>query len=307
LSLTKRDTPNLLSTQEIIKARGNASRATKIPVLQKIAYTTGSVRSCTGETKSSVSALVTLSWVTKTGGFHMVPVQYQNNEIGYIEDFKHKLQQLELQWAKEIEAAIYTKMDAVKSTTFTAQNAPFEFIGNVIQVPAKSQSTYLSKLYASLYQDDFNSPFNIAASPGLMPINNYFAAQGGQNAVNTLFQFGDYSFDYSNRVTPSGGADATFFVMPTGSIGILDWIDPDSRAGTRISEGNYWDKFDLPMLGMQCGLHYQMACGDNSTETGAGNEASATENFNFSFDYCLVSPYISSGASPIFKVDMLTL
>lgn len=307
LSLVKRDTPNLIRTSDIIAARGTAARTTKIPVLQRISYSLGSARSCTGETQSSTSALVTVSWSTVTGGFHMVPSQYMNNEIAYVEDFAHKMQQLELAIAKQLDSAVYTKLDAVKSTTFTADGAPFSFVSNVIQIPNGDKSTYLSELYQSLYQDDFVAPFNIVASPQLMAVNQYFANQGAGNSANTVFQFGDFSFDYSNRVTKSSGAHSTFFVMPTGSIGILDWVDPDSRAGLRINEGNYYTTFNFPMIGINSGLHVQLACADNTTEGGAGLEASVVEKFNFSFDYALVSPYISTGASPIYKADILAL
>ncbi|MCK9220208.1 MAG: hypothetical protein M0P47_09190 [Bacteroidales bacterium] len=307
LSLAKRDTPNLISTAEIIKARGTAERATKVQVLQKIAFSNTSVRTCTGATQSSVSALVTLSWVTIANGFHMVPSQYNNNDIAYVEDFKHKMQQMELAMAKEMDTAIYTKLNAVKSTTFTAENAPFAFSSSVVQIPQASKPTYLSELYQSMFQDDFVGPFNIVASPALMSVNQYFANQGAGNSANTVFQFGDFSFDYSNRVALSGGANATFFIMPNGSIGILDWIDPESRRGARLSESNYWTTATLPMIGVTSGLHVQATCADNTTEGGAGLEASVIENFNFSFDYALVSPYISAGASPIYKADILSL
>ena len=305
LSLAKRDTPNIISEAEIVKARGNAARATKIPVLQKISFTPGSVRTCTPETKYSTSALVTITWATLFNGFHMIPSQYENNEVGYIEDFKHKLQQLELQWAKTIEAAIYTKLDAVKSTTFTADGSPFDFTGSVIQIPAAYTKTYLDELYASLMADDFSAPFNMVASPGVMPVNNFFANQGQANSENTAYQFGDYSFDYSNRVTKTTGARGTFFVMPKGSLGMLTWVDPDARRKAKIAEGNYWDTFSMPMLGVDAGLHVLMACGDNGTEAGSGLEASVTENFMFSMDYAFVTPYISAGAAPIFKGDIL--
>lgn len=305
LALAKRDTPNIISEAEIVRARGTAQRATKIPVLQKITFTPDSARSCTPVTQGSTSALVTITWVTLFDGFHMVPSQYQNNEIGYVSDFNHKLRQMELSWAKTIESAIYTKLDTVKSTTFTADGSPFDFTGNVIQVPSAYQKTYLDELYASLQQDDFEAPFNIVASPGLRPVNNFFANQGQSNAENTVYQFGDYSFDYSNRVVKTTGAKATFFVMPQGSLGMLTWVDPDARMKSRISEGNYWDTFNLPTLGIEVGLHVSNACGDNTTEGGAGLEASLTENFMFSVDYGFVTPYISAGASPIFKGDLL--
>ena len=307
LSLAKRDTSNLISPQTLINARGTAARLTKVPVLQKITYTPGSTRSCTGATTNSVSALVTVSWVTWTAGFHMVPSQYENNEIAYVEDFKHKLQQLERKLAVDIEGAIYTKMDAVKSTAFSATDAPFAFTGNVITIPNASKKTYLNEIYQSMWADDFTGPFNIVGSPALMSANAFYNNQGSGNSENTMFQFGDFNFDYSNRVTKSTGAESTFFVMPTGSLAILDWVDPDSRANRRISESNYYTTFQMPMTGINTGLHVQTACGDNTTEGGAGLEASVTENYNFSVDYALITPYISAGAGPIFKADITVL
>lgn len=304
LSLAKRDTPNLITPQALIDARTNAARATKVPVLQKITFTPGSTRSCTGATQASTSALVTVSWSTVTSGFHMIPAQYAGNDIAYVEDFMHKLNQMEHAIAKTIEAAIYSKLDTDKSATFTADGAPYNFVGNEIIIPQGDKNTYLSELYQSMYQDDFVAPFNIVATPQLMALNGYLLNQGNQNGVNTMFQFGDFSFDYSNRVTKSSGAHSTFFIMPTGSLAMLTWVDPDAKAKRRINEGNYYDSFTLPILGIDSGLHVQMACGDNSTEAGSGLEASVAENYNFSFDYALITPYISAGAKPIYKASI---
>jgi hypothetical protein len=305
LSLAKRDTPNIIRPADIIAARGTAARDTKIPVLQKIAFSLGSSRSCTGATQTTTSALVTLSWATITSGFDMLPSQYDNNEIAYVQDFMHKMQQMEKVIAAALDTAVYTKLNAVKSTTFTADGSPFDFSGNVIQIPDAYKSTYLNELYQSMFQDDFTGPFNIVGSPQLMAINSYYANQGAGNSANTLFQFGDFNFDYSNRVALTTGAHSTLFVMPVGSIGMLDWVDPDSRAGRRISESNYYTTVELPMIGVTSGLHVQMACADNTTQGGAGLEASVLENYNFSFDYALVTPYISAGAAPIYKADVL--
>lgn len=307
LSLAKRDTPNLIPAQALIAARGTAARATKIPVLQRIAFSLGSTRSCTGASQTSTSALVTVSWTTVTGGFDMIPSEYENNEIAYVEDFGHKMNQMEHTIAKTIEAAIYTKLDTVKSTTFTATDSPFAFSGNVIQIPNADKGTYLGELYQSLYQDDYVAPFNIVSSPQLMALNQYLLAQGSANSTNTTYQYGDWSFDYSNRVTKTSGAHSTFFAMPHGSLAMLSWVDPDSRANRRLSESNYYTTFSLPILGINSGLHVQMSCADNTTRGGAGLEASVVENYNFSFDYALITPYISTGASPIFKADITAL
>jgi hypothetical protein len=307
LSLAKRDTLNLISPQTLISARGTAARTTKVPVLQKISYSPGSTRSCTGATQDTTSALSTVSWTTITSGFHMVPSQYDNNEIAYVEDFKQKLFHLERAWAVAIDTAIYTALNAAKSTTYTATDSPYAFTSNVIQIPNGDKGTYLNELYQSMYQDDFTGPFNIVASPQLMAVNSYFGNQGAGNSVNTMFQFGEFQFDFSNRVSLSTGAHSTFFIMPTGSLAILDWIDPDSRANRRLSETNYWTNFNMPMLGMTAGLHVQMACADNASTYGSGLEASVTENYNFSMDYAIITPYISAGAVPIFKADILAL
>jgi hypothetical protein len=141
-----------------------------------------------------------------------------------------------------------------------------------------------------------------------MAANNFYGAQGQSNATNTVFQFGDYNFWYSNRVTLTSGARSTFFVMPQGTFGLLTWIDPDSKQKSRVNEGNYWDSIALPTAGFNVGVHYQKACFDASTEVAAGSEASMAEYYNISFDYCYVTPYNSSTsvlAGPIYKGSIM--
>jgi hypothetical protein len=304
VQLALNDTPNLINASELTNARTGASRATKVVVMKKLAHTSGSTRTCTGATMTSESALVTVSWTTWTGGFHMLPAQYVNNDVAYVEDFMHKMGSMERDILTDLDGAGYTKLNTVKSTVNAADGNPFAFTSNEIIVPSADQHTYLGELYQTMYQNDFTGPFNVIGSPALIAANNFYSNQGQANATNTVYQFGDYNFFYSNRVSLTTDMRATFFVMPNGSLALLTWVDQDSKMRSRVNEGNYWDVASLPQAGFDIGLHYQKACFDGSTEVASGSEATMAEYFNFSFDYAYLTPYNSDSstlAGPIYK------
>ncbi len=301
-----KDTPNLINADEISKAKQAQTHGTTIPVINKKTFTTKTTRTCTGETNSNVSALVTLSWATKMAGFHMVPSQYGNNMIKYQEDFEKKILDMQLHLLAELDALGYTNLNTLKSAVNNATGNPYAVAGNTMGVPFADREQFFNELESIMGQNDLYGEFNVVASPRANALVRHLANQGSANAANFAYQFMGYQFAYSNRVTVAAGDMATVFAMPKGSMGFLSWIDPDSRMGI-ISGSKEWSTIFLPILGLEVGLLYQSTCGDNATEAGAGFEASMIENFNFSFDYAFANAYNSNtGVYPgtIFKAGI---
>ena len=163
-------------------------------------------------------------------------------------------------------------------------------------VPFADRYEFFNELEAIMTQNDLYGGYNIVGSPRVNTLVRHLSNQGSANATNYAYEFMGYNFHYSNRVTVAAGDFATVFAMPTGSLGFLTWVDPDSRMGI-TSGSKEWSTIFLPLLGFEVGLLYQSTCGDNSTEAGNGFEASMIENFNFSFDYSFNGAYNSDAAT----------
>ena len=292
------DTPNLIQASALEENRTSEDRATKIPVIKRKDFsgTRATTRSCTAIENYNTSALVTASWTTYANGFHMIPSQYKNNDIGYMADFTRKMNDLQRDALVFLDGLSYTKLNTDKSVVNNAEDNPYALDSDTMTIPNADKSLLFNELEQIMKQNDLPAD-RIVASPRFNALVNELSNQGVSNEKNYAFQFGGYNLYYSNRVTVDALYRDTFFVMPNGSMGFMTWVDPDSKANETSLSGKEWRKVNMPLLGFDVGLLHQDACADNSTEIGGGAEASKTEYFSFSFDYSFLTAYNSDSAT----------
>ena len=288
------DTPNLIpGYQELIAGRASERRPTKIPVLQRLSYgTPSSSRSCTAETQESTSAFVTPTWATLRLGFQMIPSQYKDNHIGYQADFNNKLKGLERKFLETLDTAGTTHLETNKASKNNADGNPYTVASDAMVVSKADNDLFFNEASPIMKANDLDGPFNVVGSTRMEALVRQYSSQGTSNSENRAFQFGDYSFSYSNRVTVNTGDRDTVYLMPQASLGYLSWIDIDSRMNHESGDGKEWFVQELPMLGHSVGVLYQSTCGDKSA-TLTGLDATKVESFQFSFDYVFVSAYNS--------------
>lgn len=290
----RKDTPNLIpGYQELIAGKTSGRRPTKIPVLNKLTYTTGSARTCSAQTKASTSAFVTPSWTTITGGFDMIPAQYTDNYIGYLDDFSHKMRHLQRTFAEAMDTAGAAHLEANKAAVNNADGNPYTVAANAMVVPQADNELFFNELGPIMGQNDLLGPFNVVGSSRLEALVRQYSSQGTSNAENRAFQFGDYSFAYSNRVTVNAGDRDTIYAMPESSLAYMPWVDTDAKMGHESGDGKEWMVQNLPLLDHPVGVLYQSTCGDKSA-TLTGLDATLVESFLFSYDYVFLSAYNSS-------------
>jgi len=292
-----KDTPNLVpGYQELIAGRASARRPTKIPVMNKLTFTTGSARSCTAETQESTSAFSTPSWTTISVGFQMIPAQYQDNEIAYQNDFAHKMRHLERTLAEALDTAAAAHLEANKAPVNNADGNPYTVASNAMIVPEADNELFFNELGPIMSSNDLTGPFNVVGSTRSQALVREYSSQGQSNAENRAFQFGGYSFAYSNRVTVNTGDRDTIYAMPEASLAYLPWVDIDARLEHTSGDGKEWMVQELPLIGHNVGVLYQSSCGDKSS-TLTGLDATKVESWQFSFDYVFISAYNSSSST----------
>ena len=293
----RKDTNNLIpGAAELIAARTTEQRTVRIPVIQRATYTTGSARSCTAETEENTSAYVTPSWTTITAGFQMIPSQYEANYIKYQEDFNRKMTDIQRTLLTTLDTAAYAHLQANRSAVNNAEGNPYAIVGNAMVVPEEDAQLYFNELAQIMAQNDLPGPQNVVGSPRVQALVREYSAQGTSNAENRAFQFGDYNFAYSNRITVATSDRDTIFSMPIGSLAYLSWIDPDARLRHKSGDGKEWMPVMLPLLGHEVGLLVQSTCADKSG-TVSGLEATLVQSWHFSFDYSFNSAYNSDSTT----------
>jgi hypothetical protein len=285
-----KDTPNLLpGAQELVNERRLASRTVSVPIIKKTTPTTNSSRSCNAKTNQGTSAYVTPSWTTVETGFMMVPSEHEGNNISYQNAFDKLMLQAQSAFLLDADTDAVTDIIASLNAYIGAEDNPFAVTANYLQVPLAYHDTFFDEFGAILLTDDLPSDnVNIIGSPRVKPLVSYYQNQGSGNSANTAYQFGPYSFAYTNRVTVSTAYLGTAYGAPVGSLGYLSWVDPDARRGHMSTDGKQWSTVELPLLGQTVGMLFQSTCGDKSSLF-TGGEATLVESFSFSFDRAFVT------------------
>lgn len=318
-ALFKMDTmsPESIITPDVIEtAAGSMGNTLTIPVIDGDDVTIGNVRSCTIADYENVSNLITVTFVTYQFGFTMVPAQYQNNDIKYQADFDRKLLKYLKKFAATLDSAAVAKLEAdktqVMNSAFIGLGQKYGALaGNAIQVTDAQKNLIFNDLTSIQAEDDFYGRYNVLGSQTLRSVVGEYANQGAGNATNTQFQFGEYDFGYSNRVTVGAGNAATFFSMPKGTLATFNRNEPDARLGSQIDSNNYWEEVQVPIVDLTMGVHYSRECADNSGINGGAGAAHLTgsmkESFIWSTDVAFITAYNSNpvtNAGPIFKGEI---
>ena len=304
-------TPDVIAT-----AKGSMGNTLQIPVIDGDDVTIGNVRSCTIADYENESQLVTVTFVTYQFGFTMIPASYQNNDIKYQADFDRKLLKFLKKFASTLDTAAVTKLEADKTQVMSSSlvGAGQKYgvlVGNAIQVTNAQSNLIFNDLTSIQAEDDFFGKYNVLGSQAGRSIVGQYANQGANNGVNTMFQFGEYDFGYSNRVSVGAGNVATFFSMPKGTLATFNRNEPDARLGSVINSDNYWEEVQVPIVDLTMGVHYYKDCADNSGingGSGAGHlTGSMKETFIWSTDVAFVTSYIKdrvTESAPIFKLEV---
>lgn len=296
---------NSIVTSEL-KQKASTSEGTdlKVPVFEiGTDVVIKNVRSCTIGDLENTTEYVTVNWVTIVADISMKKAEHHKNEVTYLEDLNRKLTKIDHAFAKVVEDLIYTKLDTDKSGVFGSPlvgvGAAYPLVGNAMQVTLAQQEYFFNDLNAIMEGDDFYSePYKVLGSTTLKPSVNHFSKQGVSNDENLAYQFDGYDFRFSNHVVNGAAKKATGFIMPDGSLGIMTRIAVDSMMNNKAGDGTEWGTTFMDRLGFEVGVMYKSKCSDLSAQSGLQHlKASMVENWQFSFDVALITPYNSDPAT----------
>jgi len=301
------DTPKLIpSYKEFIAGRASAARTTSIPVITRQTLSTGATRSCTPTYNQATSTYVTPSWTTVETGFMMVPAEHQGNHISYQAAFDHQMKAVEKAFLLDADTDAVAYLVATMTHYNAATDNPFLDTAYYMQVPLAFHDDFFNELKSIMFANDIDaSTINLVGSPRVQALVRYYQNQGPGNTANLSFQYGGFSFAYSNRVTIGTALLGTAYAMPEASLGYLQWIDIDAQMGNKSNDGKEWFIQELPIFGQSVGVLFQSSCADKSSLLD-GLEATLMQNYTFSFDRAFTSSYdavISVDAGVIFGIQ----
>ncbi|WBC28461.1 virion structural protein [Rhodobacteraceae phage LS06-2018-MD05] len=210
-----------------------------------------------------------------------------------------------------IEAAIAAYLSTYKTQSNAASGSYSKFgewdgTNFVWKIPATEKDHVFQYISEVMAINDYDVPLNVIADPVGSAIASQLAQQGTANATNLGWQFENQTIIKSRRITDAtAGNQATFYVIPAGTVGMVDRIPTENREGRVLKNYDYTSMLDPLGTGLEYATHYYETGADNSS-TGSETQ-DVTFEYENSVDYSLVKAPLSSAStdSTIFKFTLV--
>jgi len=301
----KNDTVNLIDDSVIQQAKKSPTHPVKIPVVNGMTMTVTSTRSITVTNKDSTTAFSTLTYSTYCVAFDMKPAIYPDNYVGYMTDFKRKMDIAQNAILDSVEGALYTKSDTDKSQYNAADLNPYTLVGNEFIIDYANREDVFNEIGPIYKTNKFNDVSNLTfiANPRTEALIKKIEQSAAYNAENKAMVLANKKFLFSNAITNSSPSAYTMFSLLPGSIGMTNWNDNDAQMNMKGENGEVTIAY-MPLMGMDCAVFQRRYFYDGSGSY-TGKQRTMLEGFEISTDIALVTPYLSApttNASPIFKI-----
>lgn len=310
-------TPDLIMGGEatIANLKTRVDHLVRVPVLKRTTDSVGSTRTCATSTTSDDTALVTPTWTTVTAGFRL----NLSTAIGNMYSFEQQFQAA----FKQRMRLLHEKLALDTNTFFEANKATiagqvgtlntWNTLNGQMQVSLANKDNYFGYAYQEMQQNRYSGPYMNVHTLGLQgfAIANQ-TAQGAGNSTNLAWQTGlGWNHFADGQFTGASGTTGSSYIFEPGTVGILNWIRPDFRAGSNLGDIEVWSYIQDPIYpSIQWEMKVKRSCGDgNAYNTGnAGYENSELISFEFSADFSRMARYTSTaGDTGIMKYAQMAV
>lgn len=296
----------LLPSSAVEGIKKSVCQPEKIPVLNK--YTPSIITSpvCTITGNRPVSAFQTIVWAYVGFQTKVVPSVNAGNYISLVDDLAF---QLKMGWKTifaSLDATAVAKLETNKNAASATSNiSTISTSGGVYDYTGDPKDFYL---YAPglMGINDLTGPFNDVANTESVSTILRIETLGLNNSENmrgVLEGNLPYSLGFrnymTNRLSP-GSHKEVHYLFPDGSIGVYNWVDPDSVAG-RIAGNKSWGTLQDPYFGFDWGVYKVVDCADASAQC-AGLTRAYSEIQEIGAYFAFVTEYSSDTTSPIIKI-----
>jgi hypothetical protein len=286
----------------------------KIPILNKYTHTIVTIRTCAINAQSLTPTLKTLSRIHIAIDMSVTPALLQDNLVTPEAFLKHEYTNARRTVLEYLDTLCAAHLDSNKDTTMTAGSTPlYDTVTGAYQLPGSKPEDFYNNLPAIMEEMDISGPYSVIGSVYALADRNKLMNPGGGAIYNTsaiMQGAGIENFEYSNRIA-RGNNRVVYFVMPTGSVGIVNAIDYDYRQAASLGSTEYidsWNRFgdmeDVTMRAQmnddlfdnwQWGVLQKKTCVDEQIRL----------DVKMSADFIITSGFTSTtGESPIKRVEI---
>lgn len=208
---------------------------------------------------------------------------------------------------ESIDDAALTYLATNKSTVnVAAKNGTFNALNDAFEIGSGDISRVLQHAKSMARQNYYNGPYEMILDPTLYIEAEHYLQQGSANATNTAYQAGGLGLWEAITLSDVNYAAGAGYVIPQGTIGVVDWIPGQNRQGV----GNYesvlggYGTIQDPLSGMTFAIHGYAERAD--TSAAGGDTQDVVTQWEVSVDLTFNhSPMTVAGETTIFEVGIV--
>lgn len=300
-------TTSLVSPTEIENLRVSARRPVKIPVFKKYDPVVRTGRRISASPAEVDTDFMPITWATVGGEIGLVDSVSVDNYKGSVAKMSHQIQGLIRNVISELDIRANAKLEATKFATPPASVLAGVTVASGAYVMGQDKFyQYAPTLMRKL---KMKGPFQVFSNIEALAELDRISTYGANNSQNLQTLVKNFEFNYSSNLSADANMKQTSFLVPSGSLGFLQWTERDAR--NRRSNGVYsYDlmpiSLTLPSGGsftLQFGVMHEQGPSDQSA-VASGLERAWTEKWGLYCDVAFVSQYSSvSGETPVVKFN----
>lgn len=223
----------LIEDAEVLRKREDRPIDAKLLSRQKRA--SGAARTHNHAGVFGDSGSVTLAWTTKSDVTSISLKLLDNNVFGFNEALANQLEQcaMNILEDKETEAVNYLKAQRATQQPAEIQNGVFNGANDVMEISAEDREKNLifANTRSIMEQNYFGRQLDIIGDSRIAVSAEWLANQREANATNWGYQMNGLKIAHSTELRDANYAAGTMIVMPSNSVGALNWIPGQNRRG----------------------------------------------------------------------------
>jgi len=314
LSIYQQNTDFLIPTSQREAAwnqKESDQNTVKIYTVNKQSTTAATARAAAHTGNNGDSTATTVTYSTKAQKFKYSMKQADKHVFTIAEMLSKQFLSAVIDLHSAIETALIANLNTNKSqivVSSTPVGGTWDGTNYVFEVLNGNIRSYFQKIKGFMRQQYYAPAYDVLNDEFATQLAEDIVQQGQGNASNEAWQMMGLDGKTSQEISPGSGQDSIGYIIPKGTIGMLNWIPKMNRNGfgdTFKVGGSYRQVPDPLGSGLMLAVHEYATAADTDGEYGETQDIDI--QVEISVDIApVIAPMSTSNASPIFKTALLS-
>lgn len=253
------------------------------------------------------STEVAFSWATYGDVFQTSLKRSQNNIFNDAQLLANEIENALKNIYESADAAALAYLGTNKTTVNAAtKNGVYDAINDSFEIATANIARFIQHAKSMMRQNYHNGMGELILDPVLFLEAEHYLQQGAGNNANLAYQVAGVNLWEAITLADANYPLGAGYIIPEGTIGVVDWIDPKNRTGWGDYEsynGGYGTITD-PRTGLTMALHGYSQRAD--TSAAGGDVQDVTTEWEISVDLSFNNaPLTTANETTIFEIGII--